>query len=490
MFCTKTIRYPFKKEAELSLCPNSGRLHSVRKRILFGVAPYAAWLVLATLTGVGVPASSQISDSPPPGQLRESVLQTVDRAIGFFTTLAIRGGYVHLYDLESSQKWGEGPTDDLTIEVQPPGTPTVGMAYLRAFQVAGNREYLKAAEEAAEALILGQNDLGGWEHTIRFDQPTGHMVSFDDNQVQSAIRFLMVLDLESEHPALPGAVERALQMMLKSQFQNGAWPHRYPKQGNYHDFATFNDGGINDCISVMMDAHRHYGKPEHLASLHLAGSFLLLSQLPPPQPGWAQQYNQYLQPAWARSYEPPSVCTLVTLRNINSLLDLAAYTKDKRYLEPIPDALAWMEKVRLPSGLWPRFVELGTNHPLYYDRGRIRVNSTDDLQIERRTGYTYEPDLKEALSEASNRFHLTCQALSGGSPIASENQSKPVSEDLIREIVSAQDEQGRWVSQGALYKVETPGEIWGGEYARRDQISSKVFVERLNTLCDYLEQTR
>ena len=42
--------------------------------------------------------------------------------------------------------------------------------------------------------------------------------------------------------------------MLKSQLDNGGWPHQYPWQGNYHDYATFNDQGINDCIRVMIEA--------------------------------------------------------------------------------------------------------------------------------------------------------------------------------------------------------------------------------------------
>ena len=95
--------------------------------------------------------------------------------------------------------------------------------------------------------------------------------------------------------------------MLTSQLENGGWPHRYPSQGNYHDYATFNDEGINDCIRVMIEAHQYYGREEDEDVLMEAGRFFMISQLPPPQPGWAQQYNEFLQPAWARSFEPPSV---------------------------------------------------------------------------------------------------------------------------------------------------------------------------------------
>ena len=58
--------------------------------------------------------------------------------------------------------------------------------------------FLKAAKDAANALIKGQNELAGWDHKIYFDRPKGDVVSFDDNQTQGAISFLMALDQETE----------------------------------------------------------------------------------------------------------------------------------------------------------------------------------------------------------------------------------------------------------------------------------------------------
>ena len=52
-----------------------------------------------------------------------------------------------------------------------------------------------------------------------------------------------------------------------------------------------------------------------------------------------------------------------------------------------------------------RFLEIGTNKPLYYDRDRIRVDSLHQLSLERSSGYAYETDLKKALDAAELRFH-------------------------------------------------------------------------------------
>ena len=62
---------------------------------------------------------------------------------------------------------------------------------------------------------------------------------------------------------------------------------------------------------------------------------MMISQLPPPQPGWAQQYNEFLQPAWARDFEPPAVCPSVTVNNLVTLMDLYVMTGQSLYFKPI-----------------------------------------------------------------------------------------------------------------------------------------------------------
>lgn len=431
------------------------------------------------------------ADAP---NLARDARAALQKGIAYFHSLAIEGGYVYHYSLDLKETWGEGKTDNRTIEVQPPGTPAVGMSFLAAWRATKEPAFLQAAQDAGSALIRGQNALGGWEHKIYFDRPTGRSVSFDDDQTQSAIRFLIELDREIDRPALSEAVEKALDMMLATQLKDGGWPHQYPAQGNYHDYATFNDGGINDCIRVMLEAHRQYGKEEYLQSLRKVGRFLMISQLPPPQPGWAQQYTEYLQPAWARAFEPPAVCPQVTIRNIHSLLDLYLHTGRREYLEPIPDALSWLDASRMTNGKWGRFLEIGTNKALYYDRGRIRVDSLEELSLERRTGYSYEQDLSAPLAAARSRFEGIAEASFAAFP-ASES-APPSREALlakreslaasVREIIAAQDAQGRWISVQDRFRKEVPGQIWNGEYRTEDRISSAVFNRNVGVLCAFL----
>lgn len=410
---------------------------------------------------------------------------SLSKGITFMQTLAIEGGYVYHYTIDGKENWGEGKTDKRTVEVQPPGTPAVGMSFLRAYRITKNKDFLKAVTETANALILGQNELGGWEHKIHFDRPKRNRVSFDDNQTQSAISFLMALDQEVDNPELRKAVEKALKMMFESQLDNGGWPHKYPWQGNYHDYATFNDKGINDCIRVMLEADSYYKNEAINKSLHKVGRFLMISQLPPPQPGWAQQYNEFLQPAWARTFEPPALCPNVTVKNINSLIDLYEHTGLENYLEPIPDALRWLKESRLPNGKWGRFLELGTNKPLYYDRDRIRVESVDELSLERSTGYGYETNIKVALDAAELRY---MQAMGKVERKAKPDVTKAIKKlsSNVHTIINSQDDKGRWVSYQDKFKKQERGR-WNGEYRIEDRISTALFNENVNVLCEFLE---
>lgn len=449
------------------------------KNFIIRVAGIGIFYLIIALTSVSAQTKKEFK------KLVSDAEVCLEKGIVYMQTLAIEGGYVYHYTLDGKEKWGEGKTDDRTIEVQPPGTPAVGMSFLAAYRVTGNNDFLKAAEAAADALIKGQNELGGWEHKIYFDRPLGKKVSFDDNQTQSAISFLMALDQETEKPELTTAVEKALKMMFASQLDNGGWPHQYPWQGNYHDFATFNDQGINDCIRVMIEADSYYDNPEIRKSLNKVGRFMMISQLPPPQPGWAQQYNEYLQPAWARTFEPPAVCPSASVHNINSLIDLYEHTGHRQYLEPIPDALKWLKEVQLPNGKWGRFLEIGTNKPLYYDRGRIRVESMEELSLERRTGYGYETDIAAGLKAAEQRYLQAIGKVSKPEELQPEEIVKKLALK-IEEIINSQDEKGRWIVENDQFRKGTPGYEWKGEYRYEDRISSALFNQNVAVLCEFL----
>jgi len=420
-------------------------------------------------------------------ELQEKALDAIESAAMFFrATLSCRGGYLWKYSEDLTQYWGETIATPSQIWVQSPGTPVVGMTFLKAHQATGDRRYLEAASAAAGALIWGQLAPGGWDYNIDFlgeakwryrhegpqDTTGSSACTFDDDVTQGATRFLMAMDDVLKDESLHQAVQCALEFIMESQFENGAWPQWYPLKGGYSDMYTFNDAAINDCISTMLEAYARYGDERYLRSALKGGDFIIISQIAEPQPGWAQQYHWNMSPGWARSFEPPAVCSSVTARNINSLLDLYLLTGNESYLSPIPAAVRWLNESQIGKDLWARFYELGTNLPLYCDRDYKLTYNLSELSEERRKGYSWQGSYaKGAIARYLEVTSMGREAYleQATRPLTDEERSRRAAsmEPLVRQIVAALDEQGRWVEDGWIY--------------------SKTFNTNIGHLASYLE---
>jgi hypothetical protein len=93
------------------------------------------------------------------------------------------------------------------------------------------------------------------------------------------------------------------------------------------------------------------------------------------------QYTLDLKPVGARTYEPTALVTHTTAANLKQLFRFYRLTGDKKFLARVPEALDWLESVKLPADqirngrAYPTFIEIGTNRPLYvHRRGSNVVN--------------------------------------------------------------------------------------------------------------------
>lgn len=432
------------------------------------------WLLLISLPATADP-------------LREQALASLSKSISFCHSISTQGGYLWRYSPDLSQRFGEGKATATQIWVQPPGTPAVGQAFLRAYQVTANRDHLNFAREAALALSYGQLDSGGWDYRIDFD-PTARRRNntvLDDDNTQSAIRFLLALSAQTKESADPRdlkilqTLDRALAGLLKARYPNGAFPQVFnnqpreradlpiikatvpadpatlPRIKEYWHFYTLNDHCLRTCISTLLLAHEITRDARYLSAAKKAGDFILLAQLPDPHPAWSQQYDFQMRPAWARKFEPPAVCSSESVGVMHSLIDLQQATGDAKYLEPIPRALAWLDKVKLPSGKHARFYELGTNLPLYFTKDYRLVYSDNDVP----THYSFQGDynvdaLKSRLAKLKD-------------PPRAKKADLAALEGRARQIIDSLDEKGRWLKDG--------------------QIDSATFIRNVDALCDYLE---
>lgn len=441
-------------------------------------------------------------------ELRVEAEQTLRKAVGYFRERVARhNGYVYYYSLDLQQRWGEGKAAADTIFVQPPGTPTIGLAFLRAYDATGDRFYLEAARDSAEALAYGQLESGGWTQTIDF-VPTANSgkyrngrggkrnnSSLDDGQTQSALLLCMQADqaLEFKNEGIHEAALSGLQALLKAQFPNGAFPQvwtgpveshpvrraSYPDYDwkvegrikNYWDQYTLNDGLAGTVSDTLIEAGRVYRDDKYRAALVRLGEFLLLAQMPQPQPAWCQQYNPEMKPIWARKFEPPAIASWESQDVMETLIKIARQTGDKKYLAPIPGAIAYLEKCVQPDGKLPRYLELQTNRPLYMN-SKYEL-SYDGADAPSHYGWTQPSRLP--------RIARAYEAAARGDDVGKTRPAGGLA-DKVRKIIASLDDQGRWVSvYGGERLAGQPKFKTGERY-----LSSAVFAANVAALSEFL----
>ncbi|UYY60034.1 pectate lyase [Sphingomonas sp. S2-65] len=354
----------------------------------------AALLLLA-----GTPAAQ--------AQTRPEIERTMRRATSFMVEkLATNGGYVWAYLPDGSRRWGEIEARPSMIWIQPPGTATMGNVYLDAYHATGDDYYYQAAEKVAGALIWGQHRSGGWNYFVDFAgeeatkdwyetvgknawrmeefQHYSDNATFDDAGSSEAMQFLLRLYVEKRDPKYRPALDKAISFVLDSQYPIGGWPQRWPydpRYPEYQSYITFNDDVASENIKFLVMCYQALGDRRVLDAVNRAMNVFLVTQQGQPQPGWALQYTPDLQPAGARTYEPKALATHTTADNLRALMSFYRMTGDTKFLARIPEALDWLESVRLPADqvknnrAFPTFIELGTNQPLYiHRRGSNVVN--------------------------------------------------------------------------------------------------------------------
>ncbi len=463
--------------------------------------------------------AADLARAAPP--TRDEAAAALNEAVAFFRdTVSVEGTYVWRYSDDLSLCEGEAKATRTTAWVQSPGTPAVGEALLAAYERTKEPFLLNAAVAAAHGLVKGQLTSGGWDYRIEFD-PEGrkryayrvdgpvekprNVTTLDDDNTQSALRFLMHIDraLDRKDAKIHEAVAFALDGLLAAQYPNGAWPQRfsgppkaeehpvlkagYPESWlrewpnvNYMGYYTLNDNALATTISTLFEAAEIYGDNRYSDAARRGGDFLILAQMPDPQPAWAQQYDAQMHPAWARKFEPASVTGGESQGAIRILMDVYRQTGDQKYLEPIPRALDYLEKSALPSGRLARFYELKTNRPLYFTKQYELVYTDDDLP----THYAF------VTSSSVARMRRDFESLRATDPAKLKPAPKPPKYELTDELVQATrraidalDHRGAWAEDGRLRDADSENRV-------KRIITTQTFIRNVDTLSRFLAAAR
>lgn len=487
-----------------------------------------------------------LATAATPAEVHAAVVKAVDF---HHSRAAIHGGYVYRYSADFSLREAEGIPGPDTVWIQPPGTPAVGMAMLDAYEATKDATCLQAAVETARCLARTQLDSGGWDYSGHFDaagrakklyrrDATGNLLprartasreagwhnwrrqdknnssTYDDDVSQAATRLLVRVDhaLGGKDAEIKEAADFALQTILLTQYPAGGWSanfdappsapppaEKYPvKPASYpadwprqwpKDFSgcyVLNDNTHATLMSTLLLAWQLRGDPQCLEGAKRAGDFLLLAQMPDPQPAWAQQYNADMQPVWSRQFEPTAISGRESQSAMWALLKLSAATGDKKYLAPVARALTYLRSVLLPGNKLARFYELNTNKPLYFERGpggKGFVLTYSDQKASSNYGWVWDSEL-DALQAAGSQ-------IARGQPVTfprveKERWSSPPTDADITSILREQAANGSWpVTDAERGWMRDPNgkktQPAGGV------IYSLDFVQNVRALCAWLK---
>jgi hypothetical protein len=190
-----------------------------------------------------------------------------------------------------------------------------------------------------------------------------------------------------------------------------------------------------------------------------------------------------MEPAWARAFEPPAITGNESVGAMQSLMDLYIETGDEKFMKPLPGAIAWFKRSAVAPDRWARYYELKTNKQLFGDRNGKIYYRLEDISEERQTHYSWSGEYHvaktiefyERLKKEGREAILKERQARVAAGKVKRSRSRPAG---VKEIITALDSQGRWV---------TKGHVAHRNWEFDDRVETDVFIKNVRRLCDYLE---
>ncbi len=284
------------------------------------------------------------------------------------------------------------------------------------------------ARAAADSVLSHQSPEGGWpKNTDLLASPSSTegpgRPTIDNGATTTPLRFLALVIDRTDSARYRHAFELGTEYLLAAQYPNGGWPQYFPLREGYYSRITYNDDAMVNVLTLLRDistGDSPYGFVDQMrrdmASAAVARGIDVILRSQIGQDGrltaWCAQHDERtLEPAWARSYEPPSLSGAESVGIVRFLMSveepspevIAAINGAVEWLRSvamagvrihgIPGADSRVERVLVEDPeappLWARFYELGTNRPLYLDRDSVYRYDFSEIGAERRSGYRY-----------------------------------------------------------------------------------------------------
>jgi hypothetical protein len=165
---------------------------------------------------------------------------------------------------------------------------------------------------------------------------------------------------------------------------------------------------------------------------------------------------------------------------MRTLMSLYRVTGKRAYLEPIPRAIAYYRRSRLPEGGLARFYELKSNRPLYFTREYKLTYDDSDLP----THYAFKVgDWVEKIAAQYERLLLQPWQPKSARADLQVPRISPSLEQRVRRVMDGLDARGAWVESGSLRYHGA-----GDETARI--IRCRTFASNVRLLASYVAAVR
>ena len=246
--------------------------------------------------------------------------------------------------------------------------------------------------------------------------------TFDNSATIGELRFLARAFRATNEPRYQRAFLKGLSHIFEAQYPNGGWPQFYPLSKRYHRHITFNDNVMARILELLQDVSESsdYGflqteyRTQAKAAVTKGIDCILRTQIKQDgkRTAWCAQHDEKtLGPAWARSYEPPSISGAESVGVVRFLMSVEEPTP--AMIAAVEGAVEWFRRVAIhgirlerftdaagqndkrvvadsnAGPLWARFYEIGSNRPIFLDRDSVVRYTFSEIGQERRTGYAY-----------------------------------------------------------------------------------------------------
>ena len=388
------------------------------------------------------------------------------KTLNFLADIQRWGGWQCIYTwptlIGSSAQGREHVTfDDYLDNDKGNATPLVASRFLYAYQVTGDYRFLDVALRAAEFLVAAQDEKGFWVH--------GYRMTVNGIQPAASERHIKLQDCVQAHPMyylcamyrLTGyerylaAVKRAGEFYLAAQNPNGSWSHHLDAKAgigktarNHPQGGELNDRAMNDAIDCMALTYHLTKDARYVKAIKRAGDWLAEAQ-GKQVPLWADQYDAENSPVEARHFEPAAFGPRATALAVQALREVNRFSRDERYLEPIRNALEWIE-TNCPNGKMASYVHCENGRPIASWKRKIYYLDEADSLAYLKTVPTGSSYLRRSniLSAVKKALDGAMGAKPAPPQITPESAKERLStlRESVQHALDTQNRAGVWVS--------------------------------------------